>query len=158
MYGNKLPEGITSEKLTEAMRGMKKALVDAETTLRESSQTARVRDKTLTLDFGDENYNITRRVFDNITPQQLEESALIPRYDKIADAFRQGAPKRSANKATDGLNGIMSAWKKSVLLRPAWPIRVLSDELARSAASIGCLLYTSPSPRDVEESRMPSSA
>ena len=25
-------------------------------------------------------------------------------------------------------------------------------------ASAGCLLYTSPSPRDVEESRMPSSA
>ena len=25
-------------------------------------------------------------------------------------------------------------------------------------ALIGCLLYTSPSPRDVEESRMPSSA
>ena len=25
-------------------------------------------------------------------------------------------------------------------------------------AIIGCLLYTSPSPRDVEESRMPSSA
>ena len=24
--------------------------------------------------------------------------------------------------------------------------------------SLGCLLYTSPSPRDVEESRMPSSA
>ena len=27
-----------------------------------------------------------------------------------------------------------------------------------SAMLIGCLLYTSPSPRDVEESRMPSSA
>ena len=26
------------------------------------------------------------------------------------------------------------------------------------AVFIGCLLYTSPSPRDVEESRMPSSA
>ena len=26
------------------------------------------------------------------------------------------------------------------------------------AAFLGCLLYTSPSPRDVEESRMPSSA
>ena len=26
------------------------------------------------------------------------------------------------------------------------------------AVSSGCLLYTSPSPRDVEESRMPSSA
>ena len=29
---------------------------------------------------------------------------------------------------------------------------------ALTAASVGCLLYTSPSPRDVEESRMPSSA
>ena len=28
----------------------------------------------------------------------------------------------------------------------------------RNALSPGCLLYTSPSPRDVEESRMPSSA
>ena len=27
-----------------------------------------------------------------------------------------------------------------------------------SAVEVGCLLYTSPSPRDVEESRMPSSA
>ena len=27
-----------------------------------------------------------------------------------------------------------------------------------SGNGIGCLLYTSPSPRDVEESRMPSSA
>ena len=30
--------------------------------------------------------------------------------------------------------------------------------LLRIADSISCLLYTSPSPRDVEESRMPSSA
>ena len=29
---------------------------------------------------------------------------------------------------------------------------------AESAVKTGCLLYTSPSPRDVEESRMPSSA
>ena len=29
---------------------------------------------------------------------------------------------------------------------------------ARTAAAATCLLYTSPSPRDVEESRMPSSA
>ena len=27
-----------------------------------------------------------------------------------------------------------------------------------AGTAIGCLLYTSPSPRDVEESRMPSSA
>ena len=30
--------------------------------------------------------------------------------------------------------------------------------LMHYAAHLGCLLYTSPSPRDVEESRMPSSA
>ena len=33
--------------------------------------------------------------------------------------------------------------------------RTLTMEVAQH---IGCLLYTSPSPRDVEESRMPSSA
>ena len=31
-------------------------------------------------------------------------------------------------------------------------------ESLRDMLSTGCLLYTSPSPRDVEESRMPSSA
>ena len=33
------------------------------------------------------------------------------------------------------------------------------DQLIKEIAkSLNCLLYTSPSPRDVEESRMPSSA
>ena len=32
------------------------------------------------------------------------------------------------------------------------------EELIIERKSISCLLYTSPSPRDVEESRMPSSA
>ena len=40
--------------------------------------------------------------------------------------------------------------------------RQIRREIARSGApdkvEIDCLLYTSPSPRDVEESRMPSSA
>ena len=37
--------------------------------------------------------------------------------------------------------------------------KALSDDLDRFAAlHAACLLYTSPSPRDVEESRMPSSA
>ena len=34
----------------------------------------------------------------------------------------------------------------------------LDPEIFRADSSLGCLLYTSPSPRDVEESRMPSSA
>ena len=36
------------------------------------------------------------------------------------------------------------------------PVRVLS--LGLSVVSTACLLYTSPSPRDAHESRMPSSA
>ena len=47
-------------------------------------------------------------------------------------------------------------------LRNNWPVDAKDIEellnLARIASNILCLLYTSPSPRDVEESRMPSSA
>ena len=35
---------------------------------------------------------------------------------------------------------------------------VSEDVPTNAATGGGCLLYTSPSPRDVEESRMPSSA
>ena len=38
-----------------------------------------------------------------------------------------------------------------------WPDRCVDTPISESAI-VGCLLYTSPSPRDVEESRMPSSA
>ena len=39
-------------------------------------------------------------------------------------------------------------------------LRLYTDEASMPGVqmSTGCLLYTSPSPRDVEESRMPSSA
>ena len=39
-----------------------------------------------------------------------------------------------------------------------WIERIPSPRVNIIAHSMGCLLYTSPSPRDVEESRMPSSA
>ena len=35
---------------------------------------------------------------------------------------------------------------------------IVYDDLSKQAVAYSCLLYTSPSPRDVEESRMPSSA
>ena len=38
------------------------------------------------------------------------------------------------------------------------PTRDLGSKLKSAIATKPCLLYTSPSPRDVEESRMPSSA
>ena len=42
------------------------------------------------------------------------------------------------------------------IIEPSAPISL--TETHTDALCIGCLLYTSPSPRDVEESRMPSSA
>ena len=39
-----------------------------------------------------------------------------------------------------------------------WEIKVEYDGLTYEEDDYACLLYTSPSPRDVEESRMPSSA
>ena len=45
--------------------------------------------------------------------------------------------------------------KESESEQSAAPIEDISEEETRADA---CLLYTSPSPRDVEESRMPSSA
>ena len=41
--------------------------------------------------------------------------------------------------------------------QPCYRIVAMDSRTKRDGASI-CLLYTSPSPRDVEESRMPSSA
>ena len=41
---------------------------------------------------------------------------------------------------------------------PCSLIRRTSGKPLAFAVGVGCLLYTSPSPRDVEESRMPSSA
>ena len=44
------------------------------------------------------------------------------------------------------------------MTKPEKKIKKVMREFKRGELPIGCLLYTSPSPRDVEESRMPSSA
>ena len=41
---------------------------------------------------------------------------------------------------------------------PKWVIELLHGAYQNVKEDNSCLLYTSPSPRDVEESRMPSSA
>ena len=44
------------------------------------------------------------------------------------------------------------------ILERATSVTAAYDDFVQAAQEWGCLLYTSPSPRDVEESRMPSSA
>ena len=39
-----------------------------------------------------------------------------------------------------------------------WPIKAVERKLWWTSAADSCLLYTSPSPRDLSTSRMPSSA
>ena len=79
-----------------------------------------------------------------ITTKQLEAATLVPRYDLYKQAFtdksifREYAGKTRSVTA-GALNGFTSVWKKSVLLRPAWPMRVLIDEYARSAAHLGTM-------------------
>ena len=75
-----------------------------------------------------------------MTPAQLRESSLVPRYDLYQQAF--GDNMSSASRKIRGtieqtLNNFTAIWKKAVLLRPAWPMRVLIDEVARNAATIG---------------------
>ena len=50
--------------------------------------------------------------------------------------------------------GEVGEWKdKLVAKKPGW-----NDVLSKASKAPGCLLYTSPSPRDLSTSRMPSSA
>ena len=68
--------------------------------------------------------------------------------DEQIKSIEEEISKTKYNKATQGHVGKLKA--KIAALRQ-------KQEKAQ-AHSRACLLYTSPSPRDVEESRMPSSA
>ena len=75
-----------------------------------------------------------------MTPAQLRESSLVPRYDLYQQAFGDNMSdlsRKVRGTIEQTLNGFTAIWKKAVLLRPAWPMRVLIDEVARNAATIG---------------------
>ncbi len=79
-----------------------------------------------------------------VTTAQLESAALVPRYDLYKQAFNDQSIFRKnvqqVQSVTAGaINGFTSVWKKSVLLRPAWPMRVLIDEYARVSAQLGTM-------------------
>ena len=54
--------------------------------------------------------------------------------------------------------GTIKSSRKNVLFIDTLKEGVFRLDSQQSARITACLLYTSPSPRDVEESRMPSSA
>ena len=102
---------------------------------------------------------VIERRYIPMTPAQLREASLVPRYDlyqqAFGDAVRPPPPTKfdevmqgAASKAKTGAHAALGAaskvataftavWSRSVLLRPAWPLRVIIDEAARSAATVG---------------------
>ena len=53
---------------------------------------------------------------------------------------------------------IKTAATKELLVQKLDKMWILPNKQNKDSMSIGCLLYTSPSPRDRQKSRMPSSA
>jgi hypothetical protein len=83
------------------------------------------------------------------TQQQIKNVALMPRFDMLVTEINKYAPgiASSTRRATAlGLDTadlvmsrIMKYWRASALLRPAWAMRVLPDEMLRAMSVIGLL-------------------
>ena len=80
---------------------------------------------------------------------------VIRKVNKNVEIFVEGEPKSKRIQyfeievLMDGLTVMVPVDAVDEVIRPV---------ISKNAVSRNCLLYTSPSPRDVEESRMPSSA
>ena len=92
-----------------------------------------------------------------LTTQQLAAARIVPRYDLIKDALQKiekQSDRRSVLKNYIGEDGwinprkvpetaglvadsLMKVWRPAVLLRPAWPLRVVGDEALRAASVVG---------------------
>ena len=142
-FADDLIEGVSTETLKGrplSRARLREALDDAQDTLRGYAYKAKVYDnRGLRFDYADESGNITSRFLENVTPQQLSQASIVPRYDAIGTVLKQNRLQKYLGRTAEMGDEVMMAWKKSVLLRPAWPIRVLSDELLRSAAALGAM-------------------
>tara|TARA_R110000787_G_scaffold54242_1_gene126318 strand:- start:4513 stop:9945 length:5433 start_codon:yes stop_codon:yes gene_type:complete len=142
LFGDKILKGVADKDkqdvLRLALRRMKGNIDSAQASLNAQSMNARVYGNgSLSFDMAQEGMQQYRRHVENFTPQQLREASIVPRYDLISDLFDKGTLGKGLKSSQDMVQELTGVWKKSVLLRPAWPIRVLSDELGRSAALLG---------------------
>jgi hypothetical protein len=97
-----------------------------------------------------------------LTQRQLATSRVLPRYDLVKEALDNVTGNRRFNRVrdragkllgdnsvvnlkavgragSDSAEAIMRVWRPAVLLRPAWPLRVVGDEALRVASVIGGL-------------------
>ena len=105
-----------------------------------------------------------KREFEAIHMQEGEDPLVfLGRVDKAADELAMLGCAKSVEEVNrhivNNLSSLYTIQSKSILSRPSIP-RSEIDEIIRDAYMNDkvCLLYTSPSPRDLSTSRMPSSA
>eukprot|EP01015_Nassula_variabilis_P024533 TRINITY_DN4709_c0_g1_i2.p2 TRINITY_DN4709_c0_g1~~TRINITY_DN4709_c0_g1_i2.p2 ORF type:complete len:142 (+),score=51.64 TRINITY_DN4709_c0_g1_i2:66-491(+) len=111
-------------------------------------------------------------IFDKILDKRIP--ATVVYEDDQVLAFRDVHPQAPVHvliipKNKDGLNGISRAEERhiQILGHLLYSVKIVADKLGlengyriviNDGQDGGCLLYTSPSPRDRQKSRMPSSA
>jgi hypothetical protein len=140
----------------------------------------------------DRETGVVSRIVTALSPRQLMESRIVPRYDLIVQAIKKHGLESSDVSARSGLrnsrlgkhfpekvgsyadasdiilgdagkavraklrkarrarpvsdpkklhlaDSIMGVWRPAVLLRPAWPMRVVGDEILRVASVVGAI-------------------
>ena len=97
----------------------------------------------------------TTRFDENYSPS--ESSRATTNFANLARGADRQENLRTALAMIDRRFNDLARWDNPEGDRYTLEIDIVSVDL-EFAASGDCLLYTSPSPRDVEESRMPSSA
>lgn len=93
-----------------------------------------------------------------LTPEQLAGSEVMPNFRSIDKAlgkmggFMDSHP--GAEWTGNMVNGLMDQvnhlWKPTVLLRPAWPLRVVLDEQLRMASVLGSMRTLAQLPRNLD--------
>ena len=81
----------------------------------------------------------------------ITASVLVPLPEFTTD-LSSFAPENDAKDAEERMNLVMTDTPNRIY------VHVTPNEDGANVLEIGCLLYTSPSPRDMRRSRMPSSA
>ena len=89
----------------------------------------------------------------------VNASSLVPNTANAADLDREEAIEYAKNMVTDALAVFeISPIRANITLRTEGNDRDPVQKCNINVSFNGCLLYTSPSPRDLSTSRMPSSA
>ena len=94
-----------------------------------------------------------------LVEQQRSAQALAPEVRLLIEVVARACKAISHAVSKGALGGVLGSLEsENVQGEVQKKLDVLSNEILLEANEWGCLLYTSPSPRDKRQSRMPSSA